>query len=260
MTEAPPPPPSSPVAKFFGPGHYRFVPGVFQYSAGVAAEAGFEIERARFMRPVPIAEGFRAIESHLKSLGRPPAALCACELRSPAPFSEAGFAGFNREYVGPLERWEIFRNEVNPVARSNVCPEVKPPSTPSFYAFSYTVPVRSKVRPSFIIAGSGEAQEGKGNYRDTIIRRGDVSPAGLREKARWVRGEMERRMAVLGVSWADATDTQIYTVHDPHPFIDDELVRRGAAPGGVTWHFCRPPVVELENEMDVRGVSRELIL
>ena len=29
---------------------YRFLRGVFQYSAGVAAEPGFEIERARFLR------------------------------------------------------------------------------------------------------------------------------------------------------------------------------------------------------------------
>jgi hypothetical protein len=37
-------------------------------------------------------------------------------------------------------------------------------------------------------------------------------------------------------------------------------VRRGAAPGGLTWHFCRPPVVELDYEMDVRAVTRELVL
>ena len=30
------------------PGNYRYAPGVFQYSAGVAADAGYRIERARF--------------------------------------------------------------------------------------------------------------------------------------------------------------------------------------------------------------------
>ena len=244
----------------FAPGGYRYVPGVFQYSCGVAAEPGFAIERARFRTPVPIAAGFAAIEAHLAALGRPPAAFCACELRSPAPFTEAGFAAFNREYVGPLERWGIFANEVNPVARSNVCPAIAPPPVPSFFAFSYTVPAPAGAAASFVVAGSGEAPEGKGNYRDHIIARGDATPAGLREKARWVLGEMERRMRLLGFDWPAATATQLYTVHDPHPFLADELVRRGAMPGGLTWHFCRPPVVELDYEMDVRAVARELVL
>jgi len=82
----------------------------------------------------------------------------------------------------------------------------------------------------------------------------------LREKARWVLGEMERRMEGLGFSWADATASQLYTVHDVHPFLADELVARGATPGGLTWHFARPPVVDLDYEMDVRGVPRELLL
>jgi len=34
----------------------------------------------------------------------------------------------------------MFRAEVNAVTRSNVYPEIDPPTTPSFYAFSYTVP------------------------------------------------------------------------------------------------------------------------
>ena len=33
----------------FPAGGYRFIKGPFQYSAGVAADAGFEIERARFV-------------------------------------------------------------------------------------------------------------------------------------------------------------------------------------------------------------------
>ena len=39
----------------FAPGGYRYIPAVFQYSGGVAAEDGYELERARFMRPVPLA-------------------------------------------------------------------------------------------------------------------------------------------------------------------------------------------------------------
>ena len=240
-------------------GGYRYLKGMFQYSAGVAAEPGFEIERARFLRPVSLEEGFQAIAAHLAGIGRPLAAFCACELRSPAAFTEEGFRAFNRLYVGTLERWGIFRDEANPVARSNVCPEINPPVTPSFYAFAYTVPAQAGARESFQVAGSGEAPEGKGNYRDHIIRRGDTSPAGLREKARWVLGEMERRMQALGVGWADVTATQLYTVHDVFPILADEIVRRGAAAGGLTWHFARPPVVDIDYEMDVRGLAREIV-
>jgi hypothetical protein len=37
-------------------------------------------------------------------------------------------------------------------------------------------------------------------------------------------------------------------------------VGRGAARGGLTWHFCRPPVVELEYEMDCRGLAFEQVI
>jgi len=36
----------------FTPGGYRFVEGVFQYSAGVAAEPGHQIVRVQFRTPV----------------------------------------------------------------------------------------------------------------------------------------------------------------------------------------------------------------
>lgn len=243
----------------FPAGGYRYVEGVFQYSAAVAAEPGFEIVRARFRSVVPLDAGFRAIEAHLAAVGRPTHAFCACELRSPAPFTEDGFRAFNRVYVGTLERWGLFADERNPVARSNVCPAIDPPAAPGFFAFAYTVPA-SGAAQTFCIAGSAESPEGKANYRDHIVRRGDVSPSGLREKARFVLAEMEARMASLGFGWADTTAAQLYTVHDVHPFLAAELVARGAMRGGLTWHYCRPPVQELDYEMDARGVVRELVL
>jgi hypothetical protein len=244
----------------FAPGGFRYIPGVFQYSGGVAAEPGFRIERVRFRRPVPITEGFAAIEQRLRALNRPLTAFCACELRSPAPFTEAGFEAFNRSYVEPLARWGLYRDGVNPVARSNVCPAVAPPAEPGFHAFSYTVLAGPAQRGTFVVAGSGEAPEGRGNYRDHIIARGDVSPAGLRAKAQWVLGEMERRMAALGATWEEATAVQLYTVHDPHPFLADEIAARGAMAAGLTWHLCSPPVVELDYEMDARGIEHEFVL
>jgi len=243
----------------YAPGNYRFVPGVFQYSAGVVAEPGFRIERVRFLKPVPLAEGFRLIEQTLQTAGRPFTAFCACELRSPRPFDETGFEAFNKEYVGTLARWGLFDGKTNPVARSNVCPEIDPPEVPGFYAFSYTV-ADASAAPSFVVSGSGEVPEGKGNYKDHIINRGDLSPEGLRNKARWVLGEMENRMRALGFNWSDATASQLYTVHNIYPFMAEEIGRRGAMRGGLTWHLNRPPVVELEYEMDCRGVHFERVL
>ncbi len=247
----------------FGLGGFRYVRGRFQYSGGVAAEPGYAIERTRFHRPVPLRDGFRRIEAYLGELGRPATAFCACELRSPGQFTEEGFVAFNRAYVGTLERWGIFRDEENPVARSNVCPEVDPPAEPSFHAFSYTVPAATGEAPdvkSFVIAGSGEAPEGPGGYRERIIRLGDTSPGAMREKARYVLEAMESRMAALGLSWADATVSQVYTVEEVHGFLADEIVARGAAPDGVTWTYARPPVEGLAYEMDVRGVPVERVI
>ena len=240
-------------------GGYRFIKGVFQYSAGVAAEPGFEVVRVRLSSPVPLANGFALLKRHIESAGRPIAALCACELRSPKPFDDAGFLAFNKQYIVPLQNWGIVKDGLNPIARSNVCPAVNPPAQPSLYAFSYTAPSRERA-PTFVIAGSGEAQEGSGPYSERTIRLGDRSAEGIRDKARWVLGEMERRMGALGVSWRDATATQLYTVYEIHHLIADEIAGRGAADAGLTWHFCRPPVDVIDYEMDVRGVYQEFVL
>jgi hypothetical protein len=240
----------------FSPGGYRYIKAVFQYSAGVAAEPGFEIHRARLGQALPLAEGFKRVEQHFEAIGRPATAFCACELRSPAPFTEQGFIEFNRLYVQTLERWGIYKDGVNPVARTNVCPEYHKPPAPSLYAFSYTVPSRS-ARGSFIVAGGSEAPEGKGGYREHIVRFGDTSREGLREKVRYVMAEMQRRLEALGFGWADAVHTQAYTVHDIGALVGEEIAKRGAAAGGLAWHFCRPPVVGLDFEMDVRGAAVE---
>jgi len=241
----------------FAAGGYRFMPYAFQYSGGSVADPGFRVERARFRRPLPLADGFAAIEAHLKALGRSPTALCAAELRSPGQFTEQGFIDFNRHYVQQLAAWGIVKDEVNPIARSNVCPEIDPPTTPSFYAFSYTVPGEGG---GFVAAGSGEAREGAGSYAERIVRFGDQSPAAMRDKARHVLKVMEERMGALGKGWADVTATQVYTVFDVHSYLGDEFVRRGAMAGGLTWHFTRPPVQGLDFEVDVRGVTRELVI
>ena len=243
----------------FAAGGFRYIPAVFQYSGGVAASPGFTIRRVRFHTPVPVAAGFAEIARFIKAAGRPLTSFCACELRSPAPFSDDGFRAFNQSYVVTLRDWGIMQDERNPVARSNVCPEIDPPGEPSFHAFSFTVKSKDAT-PSFVVAGSGEAREGGASYAERTIRHGETGAEAMREKARFVLGEMERRLAQLDVDWAATTATQVYTVHDLYPFLADEIVRRGAARAGLTWHFCRPPVRGLEFEMDCRGVRFEQVL
>jgi hypothetical protein len=226
---------------------FKFIPAVMQYSGGVAALPGHRLLRVRFMRTLPMAQGFAAIAAWLDAHGLPRTAFCGCELRSPAPFTEDGFRAFNTVYAGTLRDWGVLLGDgTNPVARSNVCPAIDPPSEPGFHAFA--------------VAGSGEAPEGRGTYTDHIIARGDVSPAGLRAKAHWVLAEMERRMRLLGFGWADATAAQAYTVHDLTPVMQHLVVPRGAGAHGLTWHLCRPPVEQLEFEMDVRGIFEERVV
>jgi hypothetical protein len=243
----------------FPAGNYRFIPAVFQYSSGAASEPGFEIERVRFDRLLPLAEGFARIAKFIQATGRPLTSFCACELRSPAAFTEDGFRAFNQHYVKTLAEWGLFDGSINPVARSNVCPEIDPPTEPSFYAFSFTRP-GSSPSPSFVIAGGAEARGGAGSYPERIVRYRDLSPEGLKEKVRFTTAEMERRLAEFGFGWKDTTAAQAYTVHDFHSVIADELVRRGASRSGLTWHFARPPVVDLEYEMDCRRVLREMVI
>ena len=225
-------------------GGFAFLEGVFPYSQGAVALDGHAIERVCFARPLPLAEGFRRIAAHLQGLGRPKTALCACELRSPRPFSFAGFGEFNRGYVAVLEQWGLYRDGRNAVARSNVAPQIDPPAEPSFHAFSYTVPAPHG-RRDFVVAGSGEWPEG-GRFPEDIV-------SGLRNKVVWVLDKMEERMRGLGgFDFGDASAVQVYTVRR---FPMDLVAQR--AGGAVAWHYCRPPIEGLEFEMDARSISLE---
>lgn len=238
---------------------YRFIPAVIPYSGGVAAEPGHRLRRARFLDPLPLERGFARIAAFLQGRGLPLTAFCACELRSPEPFTEAGFRAFNEQYARTLAEWGVLLDGVNPVARSNVCPEIAAPRAPAFHAFCWVEPGEAAL-PTFAVAGSGEAREGHANYRDVTVALGDTSPAGLRAKAEFVLGEMERRMGLLGFAWPNTTAVQAYTVHDLHPFLADAIVVRGAARHGLTWQYCRPPVQQLEFEMDCRAIAQEWVL
>jgi len=177
----------------FPAGGYRYVPGVFQYSWRVPALPGWRIERVRFTAPVPLAEGFRRIETFLQEVGRPTSALCACELHSPAPFTEQGFQAFNQVYVGTLDRWGIYRNGVNPVARANTCPVAAAPTEPGFHTFCFTSCTAPDAPLSFVVAGSGEAPEGRATTATTSSRAAIPALAACapRQSGCWARWSAE---------------------------------------------------------------------
>ena len=82
----------------------------------------------------------------------------------------------------------------------------------------------------------------------------------MRAKVRFVREEMERRLAGFGLGWRDVTATQAYSIRDFHDCLATNSSRPGAAQHGLIWHYCRPPIVGLDFEMDCRGVARERVL
>ena len=181
------------------------------------------------------------------------------ELRSPRPFTFAGFNAFNTSYVHFLEERGILVSGLNPVARTNVAPEIAAPAEPVVYAFSCTVASHSPDR-SFVVAGSGELPEGSLDPHD-VVRRGENSADALVEKARFVLGIMDRRLSALGASWQDAGAVDVYTVHNIHPLLASMIVpQTGNARHGIVWYYSRPPITSIEYEMDLRGCAREIVL
>lgn len=239
-------------------GNYAFLTGIAPYSAGVTAQPGYEIVRAVLARPVPWQEGFTRIEEHLKGLGRPRSALCAVELRSPAPFTFAGFAAFNGEYQVRLAEWGLLRDGVNPIARTNVAPAVNPPTQPSLYAFSYTAPTTHNL-PTFIVAGAGDLRDQADLSPAAIVRPGEISTDAMAEKAVTVLGVMEARLFGLGMTWTDVSGVGVYTVQPVYPILESPLLPslHESTGCGIHWHYSRPPIAGLEFEMDLRGVRVE---
>lgn len=250
----------------FKEGGYRYLPSVFQYSAGVAAEPDFQLVQARFSSALPIQEAFKRIEQHLHDIGRPLTAFAHCELRSPKQFDDQGFIAFNRQYVSTLERWGIYQAETqgnsfrNPVARTNVCPEYFGPSEVGMYSFAYTVPSNTGHLKSFILSGGGDARSGPESYRERIVAYGDTSEVGMRVKMEFVANEMHQRLISLGFDWNDVTGAQAYTVHNMGALVEEVFAKTGRMRCGINWYFARPPVAGLDFEMDLRGSVNQIFI
>jgi hypothetical protein len=244
-------------------GNYRFLTGIAPYAAGVIAQPGFLIQRVQLDTPLPFAAGFARIAEYLQAIGRPHQALCAMELRIPAPLSFAGFAELNGGYRSILAEWGILVGDYNPVARTNVAPAAAAPTEPVIYAFSLTLPDPARTcGTTLIVAGAGDLRDQAELTPEAIVARGDTSVAALQTKARTVMQVMAERLHGLGADWPQVTDINLYTVHSPDLFLEPVLLPQigSAARGGVHWHYSRPPIQELEYEMDLRraGITVQL--
>ncbi|HTE20693.1 MAG TPA: RidA family protein [Armatimonadota bacterium] len=239
-------------------GDYHFLPGSEPYSSGVVADPGFEIVHVTLLQPPPYQAGFDFIAEHLRGVGRPRAALCGVELRSPAPFTRDGFLQFNEGYQALLREWNLLVDGQNPVARTNVAPEWNPPSEPALFGFSYTAPVEGDVRPTYVVAGAGELRGGTIGAA-SVIRPGETSADAMREKAAYVMKVMHRRLTGLGQGWESVTAVNVYTAQAMDAVLGSAVLDIiGPATGrGVCWYHARPPIAELEYEMDLRGVRTE---
>jgi len=75
-----------------------------------------------------------------------------------------------------------------------------------------------------------------------------------------VLATMRARAQALGADWSALSASQVYTVHDIHPLLASRFAAAGLTAAGLTWHTCRPPIVGLEFEMDLRAVAAEFVL
>ncbi|NKB70627.1 MAG: RidA family protein [Candidatus Latescibacteria bacterium] len=242
-------------------GHYHFLQGIDPYSCGVVADPGWEIVHVILEQALPWRQGFDRVEAHLQKVGRDRAALCGMELRSPAPFTMDGFIAFNQQYCQVLKEWGLYLGELNPLARTNVAPIHDPPDEPVLHAFSYTVPAAPDTGKTLVVAGAGELREGV-LVEKGILRTGDTSEGAMQEKAGYVMDVMAQRLFGLGGSWGLINAVDVYTIHPMEGLLEDILLSRmgPARRHGIRWYYTRPPVVDIEFEMDMRGVRRDLLI
>jgi hypothetical protein len=237
-------------------GNFQFLKGSGPYSSGAVASPGHEVVHVIFNPLPPLEKAFGLIEQHLTSHKRPIQALCGMELRIPKALSFEGFDQFNQPYIEKLKQWNLHVEGLNPVARTNVAIEVSPVGAPSVYGFCYTAPSSFRGK-TFVVAGAGELRSGT-----DIVRQGDTSTEGMREKAKYVLDIMAGRLKDMGVAWADVTATNVYTVFSLDPLMKDTILPAlgEAARHGVRWHYARPPIIGIDFEMDIRGVRQEMTL
>jgi hypothetical protein len=238
------------------PGGYRFLPAGAVFNSGALPLPGHEIVHVLFNPWAPLDRAWDVIDSTLRQAGRPHQALCGMELRIPQQLTVEGFRAFNAPYIERLRKRGLIFGEFSAVSRTNVAVFLDTPSVPSVHAFSYAVP-SDHMGSTFCVSGTADIGPG-----GKIIAQGDASKEGMKQKLDYVIGVITGRLGRLGLSWADATHTDLCFTRDIGDLMESVVVPglRGAAARGLRVHFARPPIVDSEVELETRGVHRELVL
>lgn len=241
-------------------GGYQFLPGIEPYSSGVIAARGHEIVHARLSEPVAWKQGLISARRHLEQIGLSHHALCGVELRCSEPHSMDGFIEFNQQYRALLDDWDVPVDGENPIARTNVAPVCAPPDQTVLYGFSYAQPSDVN-QPTFVVAGGGELPHRELNARH-IVRCGDVSADALLEKGRCVIDIMQTRLDRLNADVRLVSSISVYCAHPTHRILQEVIIPGLAAAAriGVQCFYARPPIRDIEFEMDLRGVRREFVV
>jgi hypothetical protein len=145
--------------------------------------------------------------------------------------------------------------EYSAVSRTNVAP-VDAPQEPSVHAFSYAVRAGHR-GTTFCVSGTADIDPDA-----NIIAQGDVSREGMKQKLEYVIGVITQRLSRLGLSWADATHTDLCVAQDLGDLMETVVMPglRGAGSRGLRLHLARPPIIDAEVELETRGVRRELVI
>jgi hypothetical protein len=241
-------------------GNYRFVPGIAPFSSAVIADPGYEIVHARLRELTPLEPGFAHLDRCLQAASRPRTALCGVHLRIPKPLTSQAFDEFNRPYIEGLRAWGLDVDGANPVARTNVALAVNPPAQACLAGFFYTVPA-SDAHPTFVVSGTPEVQARSAAGRQ-IVAPGEVSPAAMRLKAQCVLEVLEKRLSELEMNWDAVLSVNLYTTADIHALLPTLLLPAmgRAGRGGINWYYARPPVQELELEIDLFTVRQQVVV
>jgi len=94
------------------------------------------------------------------------------------------------------------------------------------------------------------------------VRVGETTPDAMREKAEFVMASIQGTLDALGAKWEDVTNVNLYTAYVEGGYLDEAVFARigPAARYGVHWMYSKPPIQEIEFELDARGTSEELFL
>lgn len=238
-----------------GTGTYRYIPAIGPYSSGVAAENGFRIVALTFAEASPVEAGFRRLDAELRVRGLPATALVGLELLSPHPVDLGAFDTFNQTYMRLLAERGLLEGEVNPIARTNVCPVRNGPANPVVHTAFVVQPVEGEGGSDFVVAGCGELIGGL--TQANIVAVGDLSQDGLWKKSNAVLDAVVARIEALGATGQDPNIVNVYTAHEVGGLSQLVTTRLpGAARFGFVHKYARPPVTDVEFEMDCRHVSR----